>query len=579
MPADETAPQDQPAEAASRLTFPDQPRLELDELLGQLINRAQEVMGTQGRLRGLLRANQMIIGELSLPVVLQHVVEAARELVGARYAALGIVAPGGGLSEFLHSGMPADAVARIGNLPQGKGLLGALIDDPHPIRLRRIADDDRSSGFPPGHPPMDSFLGVPIEIRGRVFGNLYLAESDKGEFSQEDEELTRALAATAAVAIDNAQLYAFAQGRNQWLQASAAITAQLLTTEEDEGTALQLISHRSRDLANADLVIVALPTPDGDALGVEFAVGEGARDVVGQTLALGASLSGKVYREGKPLRLDEPQDVGVEPLMSVTLDVGPSMMLPLQGSTRTLGVLGAFRRRGAAGFAAEELEMASGFAAQAAVAIELTEARVERQRAAMLDDRERIAADLHDHVIQKLFAAGLSLQTIAARVGPGNAQDRITNVIDELDDTIGQIRTTIFALQRNQASDASTTRARLLDVITQSRQSLGFEPALRFSGLLDNLRGEVVDDLVAVLREALSNIARHAQAGSAEVLVTNAGNRLTLTVCDTGIGFTDSGHSSGLTNLRHRAQRHQGTLNITRNSAGGTILTWEIPSA
>jgi transcriptional regulator with GAF, ATPase, and Fis domain len=193
--------------AGPALTFPDLPRLELDQLLGQLIERAQEVIATQGRLRGLLHANQLIVGDLALPTVLRHIVEAARELVGARYVALGVISPDGGLAEFVHTGMPDDAVERIGHLPQGKGLLGALIEDPHPIRLRRITDDPRSTGFPPGHPPMSSFLGVPIRLRDEVFGNLYLSESTRGEFSAEDEDLMKALAATAAVAIENARLY------------------------------------------------------------------------------------------------------------------------------------------------------------------------------------------------------------------------------------------------------------------------------------------------------------------------------------------------------------------------------------
>jgi GAF domain-containing protein len=197
------------------LTFPDLPRLELEQLLAQLVERAHEVMATKGRLRGLLRASQMVTRDLTLPVVLRRIVEAARDLVGARYAALGVISPTGGLAEFVHSGMPEDAVARIGHLPEGKGLLGALIEDPRPIRLLRIASDQRSAGFPPGHPPMSSFLGVPIRIRDEVFGNLYLAESTKGEFSAEDEELTLALAATAAVAIENARLYESATSRGE----------------------------------------------------------------------------------------------------------------------------------------------------------------------------------------------------------------------------------------------------------------------------------------------------------------------------------------------------------------------------
>ncbi|GAA2673494.1 sensor histidine kinase [Actinoplanes palleronii] len=576
LASDASADDPQPG-TTPRLRFPDQPRLELDQLLGQLINRAQEVIGTQGRLRGLLQANQLIIGELNLPSVLQHVVEAARELTGARYAALGTIAPGGGLSEFVHVGMPDDMVRRIGHLPQGKGLLGALIDDPRPIRLGRIADDARSSGFPAGHPPMDSFLGVPIEIRGTVFGNLYLAESDNGEFSQDDEELARALAATAAVAIDNARLYEFARVRGEWLQASGAITAELLAADDQEDSVLKLIAERSRELARADLVTVVLPLPAGDALGIEVAVGTGGAALTGQILALEGSLSGRVYREGTPLRLDAPQKGETDPPTDGALDIGPSMMLPLRGSARVLGVLGAFRRRGAAGFAAEELEMAGSFAAQAAVAIELADARAEQQRVAMLDDRERIAADLHDHVIQKLFAAGLSLQTVSARVGPGLAQDRIATVIDDLDDTIGQIRTTIFALQETRREDGGGPRARLLDVVVQSRQTLGFEPGLRFAGLLDMLRGDVVQDLIAVLREALSNIARHSRARCADVAVTVSDGRLTLTVCDDGVGFTGDNRGSGLTNLRQRAERHHGTLTVEGAPAGGTTLTWSVP--
>ncbi|MDT7610172.1 MAG: hypothetical protein QOG96_4675, partial [Pseudonocardiales bacterium] len=218
-----------PDTSGAHLTYPDLPRLELDALLGQLVERAQEVLSTQGRLRGLLRANQMIIGDLALPVLLRRIVEAARDLVGARYVALGVIAADGHLAEFIHVGMPAEQVEQIGHLPQGKGLLGALIDEPSPIRLRTLSDDPRSSGFPSAHPPMDSFLGVPIRVRGEAFGNLYLAESTNGQFSAEDEGLAGALAATAGVAIDNARLYAAARTRHEWVRASAAITSRLLS--------------------------------------------------------------------------------------------------------------------------------------------------------------------------------------------------------------------------------------------------------------------------------------------------------------------------------------------------------------
>jgi len=283
------------------LTFPDLPRLELDQLLTQLVERAHEVMAAQGRLRGLLRASQMVTRDLDLPAVLRRIVEAARELVGARYAALGVISPAGGLAEFVHTGMPADTAARIGHLPEGKGLLGALIQDPRPIRLRRIASDPRSVGFPPGHPPMNSFLGVPIRIRDEVFGNLYLSESTKGEFSAEDEELTLALAATAAVAIENARLYESATSRGEWLQAVAAITRGVLSTEPDAGESLELIARTSLRIARADLVTVVLPGGP-EELVIEVAVGTGADGLAGTRVPITGTLSGQVFSTGTPLR-------------------------------------------------------------------------------------------------------------------------------------------------------------------------------------------------------------------------------------------------------------------------------------
>jgi signal transduction histidine kinase len=551
--------------------------MELDQLLAQLVERAQEVMGTQGRLRGLLRANQLIITDLALPSVLKHVVDAARDLVGAQYAALGVIAPDGGLTEFVHMGMPAVVVQKIGRLPQGKGLLGALIDDPRPIRLQRIADDPRSSGFPAGHPPMESFLGVPIEVRGEVFGNLYLAESHKGVFSDEDEELAKALAATAAVAIQNARLYEYARVRGEWLQASSAITRRLLSAEPLDDAPLRLIAERSREISGADVVVVVLPLPDGAGLTVEAAVGAEAQGLEGRIVPMDGSVSGRVFADGTPLRVDSPEEVGLSLMAAGDLDVGPAMMIPLLGSTRVRGVLGAFRRRGKAAFTGEELDMASGFANHAAVAIELSEARAEQARGVMLDDRERIAADLHDHVIQKLFAAGLSLQTVAARIGTGTVADRVSHVVDDLDDTISQIRTTIFQLQRTSPNAATTMRGRLLDVVGEARQVLGFDPGLRFSGLIDTLRGQVADDAVAVLREALSNVARHARASSTEVSVRVGDGKLVLEVVDDGAGLDGETAGSGLSNLRQRAHHHDGSLTVSNRKPSGTILRWAVP--
>ncbi|MEV0718013.1 GAF domain-containing protein [Asanoa sp. NPDC050611] len=564
----------------SSLTFPDAPRLELDQLLGQLVDRAQEVMATQGRLRGLLRANQLIIGGLELSAVLRRIVEAARELAGARYAALGVVSPGGGLAEFVHSGMPADAVEVIGHLPEGKGLLGALIDDPRPIRLREITDDPRSTGFPPGHPPMHSFLGVPIRIRDEVFGNLYLAEGEGGAFTAEDEELVKSLAATAAVAIDNASLYASARLRGEWLQASAAITRQVLATEGSPIYPLRRIAERTKEIADADLVTVVLPDPDDqEELRIDVAVGLAAERLVGTRLPARGTLSGEVLATGQPLCLASPGDGGA-PASRTTevMDIGPVLAVPLNGSARVHGVLWTARAPGRTPFTADDVDMAGSFANQAALAIELAEARAEQQRAAMLQDRERIAADLHDHVIQRLFAAGLSLQGAAAQLGTGPAVDRIVRVIDDLDTTISQIRTTIFQLQRPPGAAASSIRARMLDVASEVTAALGFEPGVRFSGVIESrVPADLVDDLEAVLREALSNVARHARARSADVEFTVTAASVTLEVRDDGSGMGQPTRSSGLANLRARAERRGGTLVISGVEPTGTRLCWSVP--
>lgn len=258
-------------QASAELAFADGPRLELDQLLTQLVSRAEDVMAAQGRLRGLLAANRMIIGELALPVVLRRIVEAACRLVNARYGALGVLAPDSGLQEFIYVGIDDETAARIGPLPSGKGLLGALIDDPRPIRLRTMSDDLRSVGFPPEHPPMSSFLGVPVRVRDEVFGNLYLTEASSGQFSAEDEELVTALAATAGIAIENARLFARAEQRQNWLQASAQITQQLLSAEGEDP--LQLIARQTREVADADIVTVVLPTANPERLMVEVAAG------------------------------------------------------------------------------------------------------------------------------------------------------------------------------------------------------------------------------------------------------------------------------------------------------------------
>jgi len=572
-----------PSADRQALTFPDGPRLELDQLLGQLIERAQEVIATQGRLRGLLRANQTIARDLELPVVLTSIAEAARDLVGSRYAALGVIGGDGHLTEFVHVGMDPETVARIGDLPQGKGLLGALIEEPAPIRLDVISDDPRSSGFPAGHPLMRGFLGVPIRIRDAVFGNLYLAESTRGGFTREDEELITALAFSAAIAIENAHLYQAARTRQQWLQASAEISQRLLSNEVgDGGASLRLIAQHARQISDADLVTVMLPSDDEKTLSITVAVGELAERVEGRVVPMAGSLSGQVFLPKTPLRAAGPADhPGLVSAASGQLDVGPALVIPLLGAARVWGVLSMLRRAERAVFHSDDLDMASSFANQAAIALELAEARAEQQRAAMLDERDRIAADLHDQVIQRLFAAGLSLQSVLSRLGPGRAANLVGETIRNLDETINQIRTTVFQLHEPVDAEPVGVRARLLHTVSELTPALGFNPSLRFRGVLeDTLDVALVADLVAVVREALSNVARHAGARSAEIDVLAGAGKLTVTVADDGVGISGGTiRSSGLANLRERAQRHGGACALGAREPKGTVLTWSVPLA
>jgi signal transduction histidine kinase len=564
--------------------FADGPRLELDQLLKQLVGRAEDVIATQGRLRGLLAANKLIIGDVALPMVLRHIVEAACTLVRARYGALGVLDPSGGLEEFIHVGIDDESAARIGPLPSGKGLLGALQDNPRGIRLRTMSDDIRSVGFPSSHPPMASFLGVPVRVRDEVFGNLYLTEAESGEFTAEDEELVTALAATAGIAIENARLFEQTERRQGWLQASMQITRQLLSIEGEEP--LKLIARQALQIADADVVTVVLPTSNGQRLMVEVAAGAKADELTGYTYPVEHTLAGLAFDSGRPVLVgDATEDENFHVHLSDMLPIGPVMVLPLVGTQRTRGALVVGRLHGRPRFGESDLDMATTFANHAAVALELADARTDQQRVVLLEDRDRIARDLHDHVIQRLFAAGLTVQSVAAGFRGDARAERLERVVSGIDETIRQIRTSIFELRGHLGPETGTVRTQLLAVLGEVTPLLGFEPRLRFSGPIDSLVPEaVVDDLVAVTREALTNVARHAQAVHAEVALTASITEIVLEVLDDGIGIGDTQRRSGLANLRRRAERHGGLLalipaisNQASSNREGTHLRWTIP--
>jgi signal transduction histidine kinase len=549
----------------------------IERVLAELMERADEVIDAQERLRRLLAANRAIVAELSLPAVLRRIVEAARDLVKARYCALGVIGDDGLLEQFIHVGMDDATVREIGELPKGRGVLGALIEDPHPIRLSRISDDPRSSGFPPNHPHMDSFLGVPIRSRNEVFGNLYLSDQVSGAFSAEDEELVLALAATAGGAVENARLYEESRRRQQWLQASAEITAALLSGANDQEP-LQLITDHVLRLAEADVVSLVLPAfEDPGMLKVMVASGYGSDELARITYPTQSSLAELAMETGRGVRLGSVED---QQRYAVHLrrvaPIHAAMAVPLQGGAGPHGSIVAGRIHGRHSFGSADLEMAEAFASQAAIAIELATARADQQRLALLEDRDRIARDMHDHVIQRLFAIGLTVQGLAVAGGNEQSSWKLNQVVADLDDTIRQIRTSIFQLRGHELAGPSL-RGAILAVVEQVTPTLAFRPGVRFRGPVDTVVDDrLITEAEAVVREAATNAAKHAHASKLSVELRVTGHRLTIDVIDNGTGVTGREPRSGLANLDQRANALGGELRVDPQ-ASGTRIHWTVP--
>jgi signal transduction histidine kinase len=557
------------ADAAGGLVFPDVPRLELDELLVQLVGRAGDVLAAQGRLRGLLRANALVAGELSLPVVLRQIVGAARDLLGARYAALGVLGRDGELEQFVHAGMDDALVAAIGELPRGRGVLGLLIREPAPIRLASLGGHPAAAGFPAGHPPMGAFVGVPVRIGEEVFGNLYLTERVAGgEFTADDEQLAVALAAAAGAAIANARRYAESERRRRWLDASAEVTPLLLAG--GGGGPHGLIAGRAAAAAGADLAVVAVPRGAGEVV-VAGAAGPLAAGLAGRAGPLAGSLAGGVIRGGKAGLVAGGRLRGAAAALGA--GAGPLIVVPLAAGERVLGALVLGRAAGRPGFTEADVGMAASFAAQAAVSVELAEARADQILLARAEDRDRIAGDLHDHVIQELFALGMRLQGQAARSDPAAAA-AVNGYIDTLDEVIKKIRASIFGL-RQPGQPAAGLQARVMEIAGEHAAQLGFTASVSFAGAPGpGLDETLAHDVLAVTREALSNCARHARATAVTISLAMEDGLITLEVTDNGRGLGAPARSSGLASMRRRARNNGGTLQITTPDGGGTRLTW-----
>ncbi|MGI5358799.1 GAF domain-containing protein [Streptomyces sp. CA-252508] len=559
------------------------PQMRLDELLEELQARINAARGTRDRVHSLLEAVVSVGRELDLSQVLRRIVEAGALLVDAQYAALGVIGPDGRtLSQFLTVGLTEEEIARIGPLPAGHGILGELIRNPEPLRLTDLGAHEASYGFPANHPPMRTFLGVPIRVRDEVFGNLYLTDKHGGvDFDAEDESVISTLSVAAGVAIDNARLYEASQRQQRWLQASGEITNSLLSGSPRLAV-LELIARRAQEITGAALADVTVPVAGTDDLVVELAIGADGATRRGLVVPVEGTLSGAAHQAGAPVTtaaLAEDDRYTAGPRRFDGL--GPAAAVPLGTAAKdTRGVLLLARQQGEPVFTEAELEPLLAFAGQAALALELAERRSDAEQLALLEDRDRIARDLHDLAIQRLFATGMTLQSAARLVQHEGAAERVSRAVGDLDETIKIIRSTIFGLRAREEDAGPSLRARVARAVGETATTLGFPPRLSMEGLLDtDVPPQVADHVMAALTEMLSNTARHAHATRVEVALQATSGEVVLTVADNGRGIPTDGRRSGLRNLEERAQAVGGTLEIERPAEGGSRLVWRAPLA
>ena len=550
-------------------------QLRLRELLAEVQDRVDQIIKGRDRLDGLIEAMLMVTSGLDLDTTLHTIVRTATSLVDARYGALGVRGTGTvgeELIEFVTDGIDDDTRARIGPPPSGRGVLGVLMDDPKPIRLDDIRLHPDSVGFPANHPPMRTFLGVPVRIRDEIYGNLYLTEKAGGQpFSEDDEVLVEALAAAAGIAIANARLYAQARARQYWIEATRDIATELLGGA-DPARVFRLIADEALRLTEADAVVVAVPLDgadgetDGPADSDELVVVETACAAAGAgSISMAGNEIGAAFAERTPRRVAALNPA--EPLMA---DPGPALVLPLRTTETLAGMVVAVRRRGAPEFTAEQLTMAAAFADQATVAWQLAATQRRMRELDVVSDRERIARDLHDHVIQRLFAVGLSLQGTIPRARSADVQQRLTDTVDELQGVIQDIRTTIFDLH---GGSSSTRLRQRLDEAVAAFSGQGLRTSVHFVGPLSVVDAALADHAEAVVREAVSNAVRHSGAHTLTVNV-RVEDELSIEVIDDGCGIPADITASGLNNLRARADEVGGTMTVTDAPEGGTILRW-----
>jgi signal transduction histidine kinase len=527
----------------------------------------------------LLEAGLTLASELSLPVVLQRIVDLAAQVTDARYGALGVIGDGDELVEFITTGLSAKQRRAIGPLPRGRGILGLLVREPHSIRIENLGNHPQSVGFPANHPPMTSFLGAPVQAMGKVFGNIYLTEKRSAPvFSDEDEESLVILATQAGVAIANATLYAQTRQRERWLDALRAITSDILAGSDAESL-LAAIAEHARDLAGADSALILTTTRVPGQLVVAAAVGAHADKVRGHWVPAAKSISGDVMESGKPLVTESAATHrdAYQPIIRLG-HVGPAIFVPLRVRGRATGTLMVANSTGGRTFSETVIRLVETFADQASVAIEYARAQTDLRRLELMEERERIAKELHDGIIQSLFAVGMNLQSTALMSGSPETTGRVDKAVDELDRVIRDLRNYIFGLRPGILADRQLNQA-LEAMGEEAGSTLQIPVVVEVDGAVSAALSSKSHEIVQLTREALSNITRHSQAKHAAVRLARRGANAILTIEDDGIGFDarELSSGSGMRNMRERAVAAGGTLRITSADGKGTKLRFTFP--
>lgn len=542
----------------------------------------EELAAVIDRMRGLVGALATIAEGLSLEVVLERLVSTACELVHAEYGALGVIGCDGSLDEFITIGFDADMTKLVGPLPTGHGVLGLLIREPRPLRLHDLGEHPEAAGFPPNHPPMVSFLGVPVRVRDAVFGHLYLTEKrGGGDFAPEDEELVVALAAAAGVAIENARLFEESELRRKQLEAAADMAREILGSVDNENQeGLELVARRAIRETGADFAFLGFPAEEDCQMSCVAASGPGAAALVGTVATVRASALAQLGVRAAAVALPESPLVLLESAVDARAEepaMGPTLMAAVKRRGDTRGVMVLSRSAGSAEFGPTDVEMGAVFGAHVSMALELTQINRAREQLAVLGDRDRIARDLHDVVIQRIFAAGLSLQSIRHFTDDARALERIATVTEELDGTIREVRRTIHALSGFSPA-TETLNSRILCAVKEKTEWLAFSPHVHLSGPLGEDIGALLsENLLAVISEGLSNAARHSGATSIDVSVEVGQGRVKLRITDNGHGFSEPIKRSGLDNLKHRAKSCGGRMSVSSVPGEGTRLVWSAP--